>query len=734
MAHEKFDTVTAAELSLEVSRRYSMSREAPTLPGYELFEVLGSGAFGQVYRAIQQSTGQVVAVKVLFSVTAGFREEVTRLSKVSDYPNIVTLVDANLEFDPPFLVTPYLPRSLKEHIPDKPEQADVEQVTRWFGEIARALQFVHGRGILHCDLKPANILLGEDGQARLVDFGQSVALQGEELRLGSFWCMPWQQARLPGEGAEMPEVGWDLYALGATVYALLTGRLPRTTEEARQSLSELQTGHEKVVKYRELVKSASLTPVRELNPGVDEDLAAIVESCLIAEGSPGYSSASEVLDDLRRRREKKPVKARPWTRLYWLERFIARHRLSVLVSSLALGVLLLTSSLATYEVYQARQARSALIVTEYERGESMLARGRASGLVWLAKACGQEPREEYRAALQERLAPQLRIAQPNLYRLRTSTAPSPSGTRGILKKRGNERVLIDLTNGETSPLPAEILSMNQNQKDTVRYRLDGIVLDPVEGRGGPATWRLPPFDSVSPANKEASLALLVTPNLVLHAERTAGGFAVYDAHNTLRFVAKGPSFSGAPTFSNRGDLAVGWEDGRVELYRADKKWSPVVLDGNYQGELFCFSPDGQRLAGHDGDSTVRVWDLEGKVLAEFELGASANEMAFDSAGELLVCASRDALIHGFYVDSKQPAWAPAEMEKAARWVYVQPNGQVVTMSDEVTVWKPPSLEKEPPQDFQTLEKRVALWTGWVYDENARVRTMTSREYLEFSTP
>ena len=109
-----------------------MSRATPEIPGYDLEAVLGTGAFGQVYRGTQKSTGQTVAVKVLFAVSEGLREEIKRLSQVADHPNVVTLVDANLDHDPPFLVTPFLPGSLQEQVPSKPEEADVERVVKWF--------------------------------------------------------------------------------------------------------------------------------------------------------------------------------------------------------------------------------------------------------------------------------------------------------------------------------------------------------------------------------------------------------------------------------------------------------------------------------------------------------------------------------------------------------------------------------------------------------------------------
>ena len=725
------DEATVADVSLELSRRSSLSRDIPIIPGYDMKEVLGSGAFGTVYKAVQQSTGQTVAVKVLFSVSSGFREEVEKLSRVSDHPNIVTLVDANLSFDPPYLVTPFLPDSLQAQLPSSPEEADIPAIIGWFEQIARVLQFVHGRGILHCDLKPANILLGEDGQPRLVDFGQSVSLEEGEMRLGSFWYMPLQQARLPGEGSEVPQVGWDLHALGATIYVLLTGRLPRTTEDSKQYLSELKTSEEKVDTYRRVLKQNRLQPIKELNSQVDSELASIVEACLKQDGEPVYTSAAEVVQDLERRKARLPLKARKHTFPYWLKLFFARHRVSVLIGLLAATVLLSGFSLATYQVYQARVARQAVIAQQFRMGQSLLKKGKASGLVWLARVCEEEPNAERIEALKIGLSRQLSIASAKLYRLPTYTAPSPSGTRAIWVKRdeNQSRVLIDLTNGATQPIPSEILALNQDQKDTIRYRMDGVVLHPTEGKGGPATWTLPQFQAISPAGVNMSVAIYVGEDSVLQVKRRGKGYVVVDSEGESVFQLEGKGhILSTPAFSYQGDLAVGWDDRRVVMYSRDKAWAARTLDDNFYTNQFCFSLDGKKIAGHDGVSKVRVWDASGKELGEFDVGESVNEMTFGTEGRLLVISTRDASIYGFDLTTGEAAFAPAEMEKSARWVYLQPGGRVVTMSDEVTVWNQPSREGILPSDVASLTREVARRTGWIFDETGRVRTLTRQEY------
>ena len=718
------ETADVAESTLNFSKLSSVSEKKPEIPGYALGEKLGQGAFGAAYRATQERTGQSVAVKVLTRVGPRFREEVERLSLVSDHPHIVTLVDADLDHEPPYMVTPLLSGSLADQIPADPATVDIKKVCSWFQELAVALDYIHGRGILHSDIKPANVLIGEKGFVRLTDFGQATLQDQTKSKLGSFWYMPLAQT----EGG-VPQVRWDIYALGATVYALLTGQPPRSTPQARETLGSFSSISEKLEEYRRVLKTSRLRPVRELNPRVDPELAAIVEHCL--DTDEGYSNAADILADLTRREEKRPLSARPLTFGYWLHRLVARHKLSFLVGMIAMVMLLTGLGVSTYEVYLARQARQALIQQQYERGLSLLSDGHTIGLVWLLRAYQLEQREEFRTALLDSLAKQQQIAKPSLYGLRTATAPSPSGQWAIWKDPDahNKRKLIDLQTGKLSPLPPGLLGSDRDQKDKIRYRLDGIELDPFTGSGGPATWRMRSTDSLQPGEKNSGLAILIRPNTVQRVRRTDNGMKILDRDNgTVREISRPGQTPAQPTFSNLGDLALSWEDGKVEWHKPD---GTVSIDSSFYGDIFCFSNDGKFLAACDGISRIRVWDREGRTVANFTVSAPANELCFGPDSKTLVCAGRNGLVWGFSLTEQRKAWPPIELEKAARWIYVQENGQVVTMSDVVIVWKAPEPLDRSRRSPLDLETEIARRTGWVYDaRNTQIRMLTRDEYLE----
>lgn len=718
------ETADFAESTIDFSRLSSVSEKKPAIPGYSLGEKLGQGAFGAAYDSVQEKTGQSVAVKVLTNVGPRFREEVDKLSLVSDHPNIVTLVDADLDNDPPYLVTPLLSGSLADEIPAQASDAKIETVCKWFGQLAGALEFIHGRGILHCDIKPANILIGEKGFVRLTDFGQAAQQDQQESHLGSFWYMPWQQT-----AGEPPEIKWDIYALGATIYALLSGHPPHFSDEDHETLKSQSCVSDKIEEYRRLVQSRPLTPLRTLNPRVDRELAFIIEHCLSIE--KGYANATELLSDLDRWKTKLPLSARPFSYRYVFERFVTRHKLSFAVGVLALSILLTGLGVSSYQVYEARQERAQLIEQQYEVGRSLLNSGRTRGLVWLARVYQLEPREEFRQALLEALSKQWQIADPFLYRLRTMTAPSPSGHYALWKNKHEDfkKNVVDLRTVTFSPLPSHIIGSQRDQKDRVRYRLDGIELDPTIGKGGPATWRIRSMDSLRPGDDNADLALLVSPERVWGAQRTAKGLKVSDHQGKEVFsVEREDQLPVHPTFSKQGDLALSWEDGRFDWYRPDG--SKMFVE-SYYGDLFCFSDDCNLLVVSDGISKVRVYNRSGEVVAEFDLKSAVNEFVFNRSSDFLVCVTRAGLVRGYSLTSKAEAWPPIELRKSARWVFVQDDGKVVTMSDEVCVWKEPEPIDPSIRDPEALSREVARRTGWVYDERlAQIRALPRYRYLK----
>ena len=370
-----------AELISQAKVLSSNTQEAPKLPGYTLQGRLGAGTFGEAWAGIQLSTSQKVAVKIFSRHQAMdwnlFRAEVQRLMEVAEHPNVVTLLDANLENTPPFFVMPLLGGSLADsdlslrvragklvrsetektaQQPQAPLTRDfVSQVADWLEQICHGLGYIHSRGILHGDLKPANLLLDSEGRVRLADFGQSFATQAGGYNLGTLGYMPPEQIlRALDQGAAAPGPRWDIYALGATAYRLLAGVVPRMEMRTRTNISTA-TVRERL-HYAFEVSQAPLQPLRQLAPQVDRELAAIIEGCLEPLPHFRYADTEAVVEDLSRRRQGLPLNVRrPWTVAYHLGLMLRRNPIPVAVGLLFSLLLLGTISLGWREVSQERK-------------------------------------------------------------------------------------------------------------------------------------------------------------------------------------------------------------------------------------------------------------------------------------------------------------------------------------------------------------------------------------------
>ncbi|MEM0927130.1 MAG: serine/threonine protein kinase, partial [Planctomycetota bacterium] len=287
------------------SKKLSMQATAPPadVPGYRLERFLGSGAFGQVWVGKDLNTGRPVAVK-FFLHRGGVNwsllsHEVKNLVQLSADRNIVQVLEVGWDSDPPFYVMELVTGgSLEEELTERGAMP-VSEAVNLFRKICIGLNHSHSKGVLHCDLKPANILLGEDHEPRLADFGQSRMTHDQTPALGTLFYMAPEQADLESS----PSSAWDVYAAGAILYRMLTGDAPYRDETIIEQLDTAGSLPKRLKRYRQAIREAS-PPIHHIKKhGVDRDLARIVSRCLAVEPEDRFTNVQEILDQLDRRAE-----------------------------------------------------------------------------------------------------------------------------------------------------------------------------------------------------------------------------------------------------------------------------------------------------------------------------------------------------------------------------------------------------------------------------------------------
>jgi len=267
------------------------------IPGYEFERFLGEGAYGEVWVAVEKNTGRRVAIK-FYSHRGGLdwsllSREVEKLAFLFADRYVVQLIGVGWDAEPPYYVMEYVDRgSLAERLQDRP--MDVAESVEIFRDVAVGLLHAHGKGVLHCDLKPANILLDQDGKPRLADFGQSRLSHEQVPALGTLYYMAPEQADLKA----VPDARWDVYALGALLYCMLTGSPPYRTPEAARLLEEAPGLDERLALYRRLIRRSPRPCAHRQVPGVDRALAEIVDRCLAVDPNKRYPNVQVVLDAL----------------------------------------------------------------------------------------------------------------------------------------------------------------------------------------------------------------------------------------------------------------------------------------------------------------------------------------------------------------------------------------------------------------------------------------------------
>lgn len=300
-------TVSMDDLAEARSATLSLESVRPPLkvPGYEQEQFLGRGAFGEVWKAVDSNSGREVAIK-FYNHRGGIdwshmTREVEKLQYLFSDRHVVQLFDVGWDSDPPYYVMEYMGYgSLEDRLRERP--MSVDEAVKTIREIAVGLAHAHDKGILHCDLKPGNIMMDQDSKPRLADFGQARLKHEHAPALGTMFYMAPEQADL----AAVPDARWDVYALGAMLYRMITGELPYFTDEVTQELSSQKSLETMLKSYSSLASHHQKPTAHRLHPDVDKPLAEIIDSCLEVDPRRRFSNVQSFLHalDLRDSRKK----------------------------------------------------------------------------------------------------------------------------------------------------------------------------------------------------------------------------------------------------------------------------------------------------------------------------------------------------------------------------------------------------------------------------------------------
>jgi serine/threonine-protein kinase len=291
----------------------------PEVPGYDVTGELGRGGVGVVYRARHLRLNRPVALKMLLAGACASRAERQRLSREAElvaelrHPNIVQVYDVgDLDGRPYFTMELVEGGSLDRKLAGQPLPA--REAASLLAVLAQAIEAAHRAGIVHRDLKPSNVLLTADDTPKISDFGLGrhlgigPALTQSGVPLGTPSYMAPEQAQ--GKSRETGPAA-DLYALGAILYELLTGRPPFRAESAAATV--------------QLVLSEDPVPPSRLNPHVPRDLETICLKCLHKDARRRYATAAALADDLNRFLRDQPIAARRVGRLERALRWLRRN-------------------------------------------------------------------------------------------------------------------------------------------------------------------------------------------------------------------------------------------------------------------------------------------------------------------------------------------------------------------------------------------------------------------------
>jgi WD40 repeat protein len=677
--------------------------EPPDEPGllgklgpYDILRVLGRGGMGVVFKARDRALDRLVAIKILtpgLASTGAARRRFAREGKaaaavVHDHVVTIHAVDETPQ-GIPFLVMEYISGKSVQDLIDRGKPPELREILRIGAQAAQALAAAHAQGLIHRDVKPANILL-ENGveRVKITDFGLARAADDATMTqsgvvAGTPRYMSPEQAR--GETIDHRS---DLFSLGSVLYALCTGHAPF---QGNSSVATLKR-----------VCEETPEPIGRLNPDVPSWLVRIIERLHAKDPARRYSSAAEVADLLGRclahvqqpATVPLPAELCPPPRR---RRAIAAWGM-VLACVIVVGLLGLSSVRAVAQqavdyvatVLRLRTPEGVLVIETHDPAVSV-------------KLDGSELQISGAGVKELRLAvgPHRLQALRDQHVLREELVTITRGGRTVVSVRREP--------DEQPPATAVRESRVREIESSAARALRALP----GGQQGPGSVTMEPTPILSPGRPRHLAVNDTTLSRPLIELQSAG--------SEVRSVAFSP---------DGWVLAYGLKDGRIGI----RDWQSIIGDDSdptrhatftaHPGgvESVAFSSDGRTLLSGGWDKHVKLWGLATnpavpKLLWDFPGHTDGvRSVAFGSFGTLVVTGGFDGIVTILDARSGQRVWTSPKLDQPVNGVQFSPSGHEIAMAMGDYSKGTPGDPVGQPGEVQLWSwpgrKRIATMRGW----------------------